>query len=136
MGTKLKYRKNENLYQFWDDTLTKRINRNTTELAVNKPADHQSVLINLASNEYFKVLQKNALSARLITPIFKDQKNGQYKIISFFAKKARGMMVRYILDYRITNAEQLKQFNYAGYYYRAEQSSANDWVFLRREQNA
>jgi len=129
MGTKLKVRTKENLYQFWGTRLTDQINQNT---ALN--AGQESCLINLASNEYFKAVQPKTLNARLITPIFKDQKNGQYKIISFFAKKARGLMVRYIIDKRITNSEQLKDFNYAGYYYSAEQSSQNDWVFLRAEQ--
>ena len=89
----------------------------------------------MASNEYFKAVQPKQLKARLITPIFKDQKNGQYKIISFYAKKARGMMVRYIIDNRVSNSEQLKDFDYAGYYYSAEQSTANNWVFLREEQS-
>ncbi|MEH6443063.1 MAG: peroxide stress protein YaaA [Oceanospirillaceae bacterium] len=132
MGTKLKLQSKENLYQFWGSTLTNQINENTAKLSID--SKDQAVLINLASNEYFKAVQPKALNARLITPIFKDQKNGQYKIISFFAKKARGMMVRYIIDKRITDASLLKGFDYAGYYYSPEQSSANDWVFLRAEQ--
>ena len=131
MGTKLKQRSKDNLYQFWGSTLTQQLNANS---ATQEKNGQSAVLVNLASNEYFKAVQPKDLKARLITPIFKDQKNGQYKIISFFAKKARGMMVRYIIDKRITDAEQLKEFNYAGYYYNAEQSTANDWVFLREEQ--
>lgn len=129
MGTKLKVRTKENLYQFWGTSLTEQINKNTTH-----NAEQEACLINLASNEYFKAVQPKQLKARLITPIFKDQKNGQYKIISFFAKKARGMMVRYIIDNRITDSAKLKDFDYAGYFYSAEQSTANNWVFLRKEQ--
>ncbi|NQZ30128.1 MAG: peroxide stress protein YaaA [Oceanospirillaceae bacterium] len=129
MGTKLKMRTKENLYQFWGTSLTDQINKNTAQ-----NAGQEACLINLASNEYFKAVQPKQLKARLITPIFKDQKNGRYKIISFYAKKARGMMVRYIIDNRITDSSKLKDFDYAGYYYSAEQSTANDWVFLREEQ--
>jgi len=129
MGTKLKVGAKENLYKFWGTRLTDQINQNTAQ-----NLEQEACLINLASNEYFKAVQPKTLNARLITPIFKDQKNGQYKIISFFAKKARGLMVRYIIDKRITNSEQLKDFDYAGYYYSCEQSTANDWVFLREEQ--
>ena len=132
MGTKLKHQRHENLYQFWGDTITKQINQNTAELS--KESSQTPVLVNLASNEYFKAVKSKALNARLITPIFRDQKNGQYKIISFFAKKARGMMVRYIIDKRITDAQELKKFDYAGYYFSPEQSSTNEWVFLREEQ--
>lgn len=132
MGTKLKNGSNDNLYQFWDTRITDQINANSAELS--KATETQPVLINLASNEYFKAVQSKALDARLITPVFKDQKNGQYKIISFFAKKARGMMVRYIIDKRITEVEQLKDFNYAGYYFCPEQSNEDTWTFLREEQ--
>ena len=130
MGTKLKLRNKENLYQFWGTSLTEQLNKNTLQ-----NTGQEACLINLASNEYFKAVQPKQLKARLITPIFKDQKNGQYKIISFYAKKARGMMVRYIIDNRVSNSEQLKDFDYAGYYYSAEQSTANNWVFLREEQS-
>ncbi|MCJ8300194.1 MAG: peroxide stress protein YaaA [Pseudomonadales bacterium] len=143
MGTKLKHRTSENLYQFWGERLTKQLNLETQQMSEqlleqNSDASElpEATLINLASNEYFKALQVKKLKARLITPIFKDQKNGNYKIISFFAKKARGMMVRYIIDNRITDAQQLKDFNYAGYYYSPELSNSNDWVFLREEQQA
>ncbi|EPJ43213.1 MAG: hypothetical protein OFPII_42840 [Osedax symbiont Rs1] len=132
MGTKLKLRSKENLYQFWGDSLTKSINQSFQPLTANDASPN--VLVNLASNEYFKAVQVKQLDARLVTPIFKDQKNGNYKIISFFAKKARGMMVRYIIDNRITEVQKLKDFNYAGYSFSPEQSTANDWVFLRAEQ--
>ncbi|MEM5530686.1 peroxide stress protein YaaA [Gammaproteobacteria bacterium AS21] len=127
MGTKLKYQNLTNLYQFWDKDLTDQLN---TDSSGELPT-----LINLASNEYFKAVKSKELKAKLITPIFKDQKNGQYKIISFFAKKARGMMVRYIIDNRITDSQKLKEFDYAGYYYSPEQSTHNEWVFLREQQD-
>lgn len=121
MGTKFTNAKGANLYQFWDDQLRESIE---TELS-------DGVLINLASNEYFKALQAKKLNARIITPIFKDWKNGQYKIISFYAKKARGLMSRYIIDHRIEGPEQIKQFDSDGYRYSPEMSKGDDWVFIR-----
>lgn len=121
MGTKFTNAKGANLYQFWDGQLRDSIE---TELA-------DGVLINLASNEYFKALQSKKLKARIITPIFKDWKNGQYKIISFYAKKARGLMSRYIIDHRIEEPEQIKQFDSDGYRYSPEMSKGDDWVFIR-----
>ena len=91
------------------------------------------VLVNLASNEYFKVIKKKALNAEIITPRFEDEKNGQYKVISFYAKKARGLMVKYAADNKLTNAEQLKQFDLAGYYYVDELSDDKTWTFRRDE---
>jgi len=127
MGTKLKYKNLTNLYQFWDNSLTDQLNAESSK--------EQPTLVNLASNEYFKAVKTKELNAKLITPIFKDQKNGQYKIISFFAKKARGMMVRYIIDNRIREPQKLKEFDYAGYYYSPEQSTHDEWVFLREQQD-
>ena len=89
------------------------------------------VLVNLASNEYFKALEAKKLNTRIITPVFKDWKNGQYKIISFYAKKARGLMSRYIIDQRINDPEQLKSFDSDGYRFSTEMSSGDDWVFIR-----
>ena len=91
------------------------------------------VLINLASNEYFKAVKPKGLKADVITPQFKDLKNGQYKMISFFAKKARGVMARYVIDNRITDPEALKAFNGSGYYFSEEHSQGPQWVFLRDE---
>ena len=91
-------------------------------------------MVNLASNEYFKAVKKKELKATIITPAFKDWKNGQYKMISFYAKKARGLMARYIIDNKISNSEQLKAFDSAGYQYSSELSKGNDWVFTRPEQ--
>jgi cytoplasmic iron level regulating protein YaaA (DUF328/UPF0246 family) len=126
MGKKLDNDRGSNLYQFWGDIITEHLN---AALA----AQGDNVLINLASNEYFKSVKKKSLKAEVITPAFKDWKNGQYKMISFFAKKARGLMARYIIENQITDVEQLKAFDVAGYQYSTELSKANDWVFTRQE---
>ena len=89
------------------------------------------MLLNLASNEYFSAVKKSALKARVIDVDFKDLKNGQYKIISFYAKKARGMMSRFVIQERVNDPEQLKRFDAQGYYYSAEQSKPDHLVFLR-----
>ena len=89
------------------------------------------VLVNLASNEYFKSVKSSNLKCRLISPEFRDLKNGKYKIIQFFAKKARGLMVRYAIDHLISNPEDLKKFNYDGYAFNSELSHADNWVFSR-----
>lgn len=125
MGTRLKTASGDNLYQFWGDCITAALNE---EL---KTSD--DVVVNLASNEYFKAVQPKALNARLITPVFKDFKNGQYKIISFYAKKARGLMSRYIIQNRIDAPEAIKAFDLEGYYFSPEQSKGDTWVFLRDE---
>ncbi len=91
------------------------------------------ILVNLASNEYFKAVKTKDLAGRLITPVFKDRKNGNYKIISFFAKKARGMMARYIIENELKDVEDIKSFDKSGYYYSAEQSTNDQWVFLREK---
>lgn len=126
MGKKLDNDRGSNLYQFWGDIITEHLNA-----AIEAQGDN--VLINLASNEYFKSVKKKSLKAEVITPAFKDWKNGQYKMISFFAKKARGLMARYIIENQITDVEQLKGFDVAGYEYSTELSKANDWVFTRKE---
>lgn len=126
MGTKYANARGKDLYQFWGDKPTAYINKQIKKL------DHQ-VLINLASNEYFKVVDKKALKAEIITPVFKDWKNGQYKIISFFAKKARGLMSAYIIKNKITEPEQLKHFDWSGYSFDASLSNASEWVFTRKE---
>ena len=122
MGTKLKVGRKENLYQFWGDTLTKKLNAELNE---------KEVFVNLASQEYFKVLQAKALKVPVITPVFKDYKDGKLKMISFFAKKARGLMVRYIIDNSIEKAEDLKGFNYEGYAFDSKLSKENEFVFTR-----
>ena len=126
MGTKLKNERGDNLYEFWGEAVTDAINARMAD-------SDDKVLINLASNEYFKVIKKKALNAEIITPRFEDEKNGQYKVISFYAKKARGLMVKYAADNQLTNAEQLKQFDLAGYYYVDELSDDKTWTFRRDE---
>ena len=124
MGLKLATKKGENLYQFWGEKITDALN-------VLLAKQDEPVLINLASNEYFKSVQKKNLDGRLITPEFKDWKNGKYKMISFFAKKARGLMVRYAIDHNIQKAEVLQNFDYDGYHFNLELSRADKWVFSR-----
>ncbi len=127
MGSKLNNKKGRNLYQFWGSKLTE--NLNSLFEQENKP-----VLINLASNEYFSAIKPNQLNAKVVTPRFKDFSSGQYKIISFFAKKARGAMVAYIIKNRIKNPAKLKQFNVDGYRYSETDSTVAQPVFLRDPQ--
>ncbi|WP_299082082.1 peroxide stress protein YaaA [uncultured Paraglaciecola sp.] len=127
MGTKLDTGKDKNLYQFWDERISHKLNQ-----AINSQGDN--VLINLASNEYFKAVKPKALDADIYTPVFQDCKNGQYKVISFFAKKARGMMARYILQNQLTEVKQLQNFDTAGYRYAPEKSHGQELVFTREEQ--
>jgi len=122
MGTKLVIGRKKNLYDFWGENITKELNG---ELEENE------IVVNLASNEYFKVIKPKLLNAEIITPIFKDYKNGQYKVLSFFAKKARGLMTRYAVDNQIENVEQLKTFNIDSYAFDEKLSSDLDWVFTR-----
>ena len=126
MGLKFANQRGKNLYEFWGAQLTDTLN---DDLA----SANADVLINLASNEYFKAVKPKLLKADVITPQFKDLKNGQYKMISFFAKKARGIMARYIIDNRITEPEALRSFAEAGYYYSEAESKGDQWVFLRDE---
>lgn len=126
MGTKLKNERGDNLYEFWGEEVTKTINARMAD-------SEDKVLINLASNEYFKAVKKKVLNAEIITPRFEDEKNGQYKVISFYAKKARGLMVKYAADNKLTESEQLKQFDLAGYYYVDDASDDKKWVFRRDE---
>ena len=126
MGTKLKNNKGNSLYQFWGDTLSKFI---TNELKSHSA----KVLINCASVEYFKSLNNNSLKANVITPHFKELKNGNYKIISFFAKKARGMMARFIIKNKIQEPSKILQFDYAGYQYNEQLSSPLNPVFTRAQ---
>lgn len=127
MGTKLANPRGANLYQFWGSVITEKLNAALAEQGDN-------ILINLASNEYFKSVKPKSLDAQLITPVFKDCKNGNYKVISFYAKKARGMMARYIIDNRIKSVDELKQFDVAGYYFVPAESTSKEFVFKREEQ--
>ncbi|MDC1512954.1 peroxide stress protein YaaA [Porticoccaceae bacterium] len=120
MGTKFANPRGKDLYQFWGDVITAELNR-----------AESSVLVNLASNEYFKSVRKKDISARIVTPVFMDKKDDKYKIISFYAKKARGLMSRYIIQKRITQIEQINQFDSDGYVYNAALSEADAPVFLR-----
>jgi cytoplasmic iron level regulating protein YaaA (DUF328/UPF0246 family) len=122
MGTKLPIGESKNLYEFWKPTITK---------ALNKELKKGELFINLASKEYFSAVDIKALKVPIITPEFKDYKDGQLKIISFFAKKARGLMVRYIIDTHAETIEDLKGFNYDGYAFDANLSKGNQLVFTR-----
>ena len=126
MGTRLANARGKDLYAFWGERISQWLNE---ALA----AQGDDVLLNLASNEYFKSVRPKALQGRIITPVFKDLKNGQYKIISFYAKKARGMMARHIIKHRLTKVEQLTGFNADGYYFVPEESDANTLMFKRAE---
>lgn len=122
MGTSITIGKNKNLYEFWKKTITKTLN---SELSKGE------LFINLASNEYFSAVDVKTLKVPVITPEFKDYKDGQLKMISFFAKKARGLMVRYIIDTNAETIDDLKGFNYEGYAFDANLSSGNKLVFTR-----
>ncbi len=122
MGTRLKVGRAENLYKFWDTTLVE---------SLNEELKDGELLVNLASNEYFKAVPKKVLKVEMITPVFKDFKNGQYKTIMTYAKKARGLMVRYIVDNNVETIEELKGFNTEGYGFSEEMSAKNELVFTR-----
>ncbi len=123
MGTKFANQRGKNLYEFWGEQITEALNTQLSKTG--------NVLVNLASNEYFSAVKPKNLNGRVITPVFKDWKNDKYKIISFYAKKARGLMSRYAIENRINEVEQLKNFDSEGYYFCPAQSTENEWVFLR-----
>lgn len=122
MGTKLPIVESNNLYDFWKSTVT---------ASLNKELKKGELFVNLASNEYFSVIDTKALKVPVITPDFKDYKDGKLKMISFFAKKARGMMVRYIIDTNAETIDDLKGFNYDGYQFDTNLSKGNNLVFTR-----
>lgn len=124
MKIKLKNSRGKDLYEFWGDRITKAIN---ADLEKNK----ESVLINLASNEYYKVINPKKIKGEIITPVFKDHKDGQYKIIAFYAKRARGMMANFIIKKGLRNPEELKTFEEGGYEYSEPLSNEKEWVFIR-----
>ncbi len=124
MGTKFANSRGTNLYAFWGDIITEALNKQLQQLK-------SQTLVNLASNEYFKSVKPKQLNAEVITPVFKDWKNDKYKIISFYAKKARGLMAAYIIQQRITDLEGLKGFDLAGYGYNEAMSSGSELVFTR-----
>jgi len=122
MGTKLAYQENKNLYDFWSETITNQLN---TLLKKEK------TLINLASKEYFSVIDFNNIDAQVIAPVFKEKKGEEFKIVSFYAKKARGMMSRFIIDNRIKDIKDLKKFDVDGYAYNKKLSTELEPVFTR-----
>lgn len=124
MGTKLANTKGNDLYAFWGDEITKHLQQ-----ALDEQGDR--ILVNLASDEYYKSIKENQLNAEIIKPIFLDNKGGKYKVISFYAKKARGLMSRFIIQNRLTDVEQLKAFDLGGYWFDETSSSQNEWVFKR-----
>ena len=125
MGTKLETAQGKNLYEFWGN----KVQRNVLEELKKQKSD---LLINLASKEYFTVLGKLPEELNVVSPAFKDYKNGKYKIISFYAKKARGLMARWIIQNKVTDFEDLTKFNLDGYRYSKAESSATTPVFLRK----
>ena len=129
MGTRLKTPRGENLYEFWGDKVTYALQEGLDAQAGSK--ERVPVLLNLASNEYFSAINPDKLNARIITPTFKDLKNGRYKFLTFFAKKARGLMTSYLVKNRVSSMKALKAFDWDGYYYSEELSDGDDWVFLR-----
>jgi cytoplasmic iron level regulating protein YaaA (DUF328/UPF0246 family) len=126
MGTKFANMRGKDLYTFWGTELAELLNKQLKKLKTD-------VLVNLASNEYFKALDRKTLQAEIVTPVFKDYKGGKYKVVSFFAKKARGLMTAYSIRNQLTDPEQLKRFNEAGYTYNEAMSNGKEWVFTRRE---
>jgi len=126
MGTRIDTDVGNNLYQFWDARITKTLNQELKQSNAN-------TLINLASNEYFKAIKPKLLKAEVITPVFKDYNKGSYQVIGFFAKKARGLMARYLIDNEIDNSAELMNFSAQGYAYNAAMSNSHEWVFTRRQ---
>ncbi|MCR9261965.1 MAG: peroxide stress protein YaaA [Pseudomonadaceae bacterium] len=124
MGTPLCTEKGKNLYDFWGDKVTRALNEDLA--AQSKP-----LLVNLASQEYFNVIDPNAINAEVINIHFKEEKDGKLKFLSFYAKKARGLMARYMIDKRVKTQKALKAFDYEGYTYNEALSSSHDWVFSR-----
>lgn len=125
MGTKFANQRGKDLYQFWGETITEALNKQLKSVK-------SDVLVNLASNEYFKSVKPKLLNAEVVTPVFKDWKGDKYKIISFYAKKARGLMAAYIIKNKLTDVEDIKGFDYEGYRFNEGMSSAKEWVFTRQ----
>jgi cytoplasmic iron level regulating protein YaaA (DUF328/UPF0246 family) len=129
MGTALTNLRGKNLYQFWGASIAQHLNAQLLK-------DKTPVVVNLASQEYFKAVDQKVLKARVIECVFEEYKGGKYKVISFFAKRARGLLARYAIQKHIQNPEKLKDFDLEGYAYAASESGANRWVFRRREKGA
>ncbi|SFN18770.1 hypothetical protein SAMN05216516_103166 [Izhakiella capsodis] len=126
MGIKLKNPAGSDLYGFWGETITQMLNAALAE-------QDDKILINLASDEYFKAVKVQKLQGQIIKPVFLDEKNGKYKVISFYAKKARGLMSRFIIQHRIAKPEQIQAFDLEGYSFDAQSSDDNQLVFKRPE---
>lgn len=126
MGSRLNTDQGSNLYQFWDSKITTAINKELSTM-------ESPVLVNLASNEYFKSIKTKAINGQIVTPVFKEYHKGKYQIISFYAKKARGLMSRYMIDNETTDIEAIKEFNLEGYAFDESLSHNQDWVFSRRQ---
>lgn len=126
MGTKLENERGKNLYEFWADRLAKSLDK---ELAGHE----HKVLVNLASNEYFKAVPVKTMKSSVVTPVFHEIKDGRARVISFLAKKARGMMARYVIDNRISDPELLKEFNLEGYKFDPDTSTETKWIFSRQQ---
>ena len=124
MGSRLKTSQGASLYDYWGQQLSEALNEQAA-------ATKSNVLVNCASQEYFGAVDLSALTPKVITPVFMEYKAGKAKIISFFAKKARGAMARYIIQNRLTQSDDLKGFDSGGYSYQPDQSDAHKWVFLR-----
>lgn len=128
MGIRLKNPRGKDLYEFWGNIITNHLNQ-----AIAAQGDQ--VLVNLASDEYFKSVNLKKLDAVMVKPVFLDEKNGKYKVISFYAKKARGLMSRFIIQNKLTKTEQLADFNLEGYQFDESQSQGNELIFTRAEQH-
>jgi Uncharacterized protein conserved in bacteria len=126
MGIRLENPKGKDLYQFWGEVITNKLNE-----ALKAQGD--DIVINLASDEYFKSVKTKQLKGKIIKPVFLDEKNGKFKVISFYAKKARGLMSRYIIENRLTTVEQLKGFDSEGYFFDEAASAKDELVFKRHE---
>jgi uncharacterized protein len=124
MGTKLSNEKGKDLYAFWGESITQAINK-----ALKAQGD--DTLINLASNEYYKSIKPKLIQGRIITPQFKQKKDGTYRMIGVFAKRARGLMSRYIIEKRLSDPEEIKGFKSDGYRFSKQQSKGDQWVFVR-----
>ena len=122
MGTKFTFDNNRNLYDYWKEKITNQLN---SEILENEP------VLNLASNEYFKAIDSKVLNSDLYSANFKQFKDGTYKTIAIFSKKARGMMARYIIENKVTDIDSLKSFNYDGYVYHKDLSSERELIFSR-----
>ncbi|MFK5915370.1 MAG: peroxide stress protein YaaA [Woeseiaceae bacterium] len=126
MGTRLKTDSGKNLYEFWGEDITDGLNKQLKKIK-------SDTLINLASNEYFKAVKPQSLNAEIITPAFKEFKNGEYKMIGIYAKKARGLLSRYIIQNKLNDPEDIKSFKEDGYRYNSKLSNGNTWVFTRKQ---